>query len=117
VARHHDEVRTTKLVPDGGTELWARLQKKPKAKAEPRPMKQIGKVGKARQADRTTKLKAEPANHEGYRTCYLCQGWFKNVDLEHVRDASTSPALRHVGSNHRWSCRSCNSIKKRNGGI
>lgn len=101
-----------------GEELWSRLQKKPrKPKAEPNPIKQAGKVGRARQADKRAKLKAEPANHEGYRICYMCQGWFTYVDLEHVEDASVRPDLRHDPNNHKWACRPCNSEKKRKGGV
>lgn len=94
--------------------LWKPPKREPKPRAG---LRQIGKVGKARQADRRRKLKAEPANHEGYRTCYLCQGWFTYVDLEHIEDASTSPELRHDTSNHKWACRPCNESKKRHGGV
>ncbi len=80
---------------------------------QPKPLKALGKVGKARAKDRRTKLKAEPANHEGYFVCYICGGWFEQVDLEHVKDASTHPELRHDPGNHRWACRGCNLEKKR----
>jgi hypothetical protein len=78
----------------------------------PKAIPVLGKVGRARIADRRAKLKAEPANHEGYRICYLCSGWFVNVDLEHVKDASTHPGLRHDKTNHKWACRQCNDRKK-----
>ena len=94
------------------------LWKPPKReKKPPRPMNRVGKVTKARAADKRAKLKAEPANHEGYRICYICQGWFTYVDLEHVVDASVVPELRHEPSNHKWACRPCNSEKKRRGGV
>jgi hypothetical protein len=89
--------------------LWKPEKRAPKPK---RPIRQLGKIGKLRLKDKREKLKAEPANHQGYRVCYLCHGWFKYVDLEHVEDASTSPELRHVKSNHKWACRPCNSKKK-----
>lgn len=85
-------------------------------KTPPKPkkyIKQVGKVGKARAADRRAKLKAEPANHEGYRQCYICFHMFKYVDLEHEEDASTHPELRHDPDNHKWACNPCNIKKKR----
>lgn len=84
----------------------------PKSKKERKYIRQIGKVGLARQADRRRKLKEEPPNHEGYRVCYICLGWFTHVDLEHEEDASTHPELRHVKSNHKWACNPCNIKKK-----
>lgn len=89
-------------------------------KRQPKPaagLRQLGKVGLARQADRRRKLKAEPANHEGFRVCYLCKGWFTHVDLEHVEDASTHPELRHDPENHMLACNPCNIKKKRHGGV
>jgi 5-methylcytosine-specific restriction endonuclease McrA len=90
--------------------LWKPHKIEPK---KPKPIRQIGKVGKARQADRRRKLKAEPANHEGYRECYICQSLFEHVDLEHVIDASIRPDLRHDPENHKWACNPCNLKKKR----
>ena len=97
-----------------GEEIWGRLQKTgKKPKADPKPIAKVGKVSKARQADRRAKLKAEPADYRGMRQCYLCQQWFVNVDLEHVIDASVRPDLRHEPSNHKWACNPCNLEKKR----
>lgn len=89
--------------------LWKPEKRGPKP---PKPIKRLGKVGKQRLKDKREKLKAEPPNHEGYRVCYICMGWFHYVDLEHVEDASTHPELRHVKKNHKWACRPCNSKKK-----
>lgn len=77
------------------------------------PMAQIGKVGKARQNDRTHKLRDEPARHDGRRQCYICLFWFAHVVLEHVFDASVYPEFRHNKTNHRWADSSCNDRKKR----
>ena len=84
----------------------------PRQPKAPKYLPSIGRVGKQRQADRRAKLKAEPADYRGKRQCYLCLGWFEHVDLEHVKDASTNPELRHDPDNHRWACRACNTNKK-----
>lgn len=101
-----------------GRAPWGSLAKpERRAPKEPRPLNRIGKVARARAADKREKLKAEPANFEGYRTCYLCHRWSTQVDLEHIKDASTHPELRHDPENAAWSCRDCNSSKKRKGRI
>ncbi|MFD4554433.1 hypothetical protein ACFWP5_08895 [Streptomyces sp. NPDC058469] len=95
-----------------GEERWALLQKKPVAKKTPKPIKQVGKVGEARAADRKAKLKAEPANHQGLRQCYIGLEWTENVINEHVIDASSRPDLRHNPDNHRYACNPHNLAKK-----
>lgn len=94
------------------------LWKPPKQEKKPHAgLRQIGKVGRARQADRRRKLKEDPPNHEGYFICYICGGWFTHVDLEHEKDGSTHPELRHDPTNHKWACNPCNLKKKRRGGV
>jgi hypothetical protein len=111
VARHHDEVRTTTPVPDGGTELFMRLQKKPKAKAEPRPMKQIGKVGRESLATRREWVKQNPSDHAGNWICWICgQAVHKSeMKLDHRLQRSTHPQLRSDLSNLSPSHEVCNN--------
>lgn len=77
-----------------------------------KPMKQLGKVGKQRAADRKAKLKAEPPRHDGTRQCYIGNEWIEKVVLEHVIDASIRPDLRSNPSNQRWACAEHNMAKK-----
>lgn len=96
-----------------GFEIWSRLQKKPaKAPAEPKPLNQVGKVGKQRQEDRKAKLKAEPADHTGRRRCYVCLKLTSEPVLEHIVDGSVRPDLRHNKLNQRWADFDCNNRKK-----
>lgn len=81
-------------------------------KAPRRPMRQLGKVGKQRAADRRAKLRAEPAGHDGRRQCYIGLEWTEHVDLEHVIDSSHRPDLARDPRNHRWACNAHNTGKK-----
>lgn len=84
----------------------------PRPKKPPKGLRPIGKVGKARQADRLAKLRREPPRHDGKRQCYICLQWHEHVDLEHVIDSSRREDLARNPDNHRWADNDCNIRKK-----
>lgn len=101
--------------------------KEPKGLIRKTRLSPIGKVGRQRQADRASKLAAEPADANGRRPCYICLNRFeekgeRGIKLEHIIDASMGEIIRRLGltwavlrrdqRNHGWACGPCNIGKK-----
>lgn len=76
-------------------------------------MRSKGKNYDKWQKVRSDFLAANPPNHEGYYTCYLCRQWIpaEEITVDHVVPRSRAPNLRYDFSNFAFCCGSCNAAK------
>lgn len=58
-------------------------------------------------------LDANPPNHQGYYTCYICHRWIlaNEITVDHIVARSRAPALRYALDNLELCCGSCNQAK------
>jgi 5-methylcytosine-specific restriction endonuclease McrA len=96
------------------------IPKPSKRLKQPKPLRQLGKIGKALIKQRRDWIKDNPPDYRGWWDCYLCPKPIMSVydmDVEHVEDKSTHPELRFVRSNLKAAHSECNLKKKRHGGV
>lgn len=76
-------------------------------------MRRKGKYGKLWDKARAAWIKANPPNHEGYYTCWICGHWVKAEEmvLDHIRSRVRAPSLRFVPTNFAPAHSQCNEEK------